>query len=117
MAKKKNKGQQTQQHLSPEQFIKQKARALEIGPCYLTDDLTDMKEGYVVVTRRHTGGRVSLAMFLVDVYCLGVKDSFYRLRMDPEEFEDFVESIPRVKECTYNEAHNWVYGSIAFAEH
>lgn len=116
MAKKKNKGQQTQQHLSPEQFIKQKARALEIGPCYLTDDLTDMKEGYVVVTRRHTGGRVSLAMFLVDVYCLGVKDSFYRLRMDPEEFEDFVESIPRVKECTYNEAHNWVYGSIAFAE-
>lgn len=89
---------------------------MEIGPCYLTDDLTDMKEGYVVVTRRHTGGRVSLAMFLVDVYCLGVKDSFYRLRMDPEEFEDFVESIPRVKECTYNEAHNWVYGSIAFAE-
>ena len=34
MAKKKQKKQQGQQFLSPEQYIKQKARTLEIGTCY-----------------------------------------------------------------------------------
>ena len=114
--KNNNKGQQTQQFLSPEQFIRQKARTLELGPCYITDDIITIKEGYVVVTRRHTGGRISMGMFLVDAYCLGVKNSFYRLRMEPEEFEDFVNGIPDAEECSYNEAHNWIYGSIAFAE-
>lgn len=36
MAKKKQK-KQGQQFLSPEQYLKQRARTLEIGKCYMTD--------------------------------------------------------------------------------
>lgn len=36
MAKKKQK-KQGQQFLSPEQYLKQRARTLEIGICYMTD--------------------------------------------------------------------------------
>lgn len=116
MAKKKqNKKQGGQQFLSPEQYLKQKARTLEIGKCYITDAIKKVGEGLVIVTRNHTGGRISMASFLVDAYCLGVKDSFFRLRMEDYEMEEMMDKIG-AEECTYYEAHNWVYGAIAYAE-
>lgn len=117
MAKKKQKKQQAgQQFLSPEQFMKQRARSLEIGTCYVSDDMTECGEGHVIVTRRHTGGRVSMAMYLVDTYCIGVKDSLFRLRLEEEELEEMLDRAPGIRECSYEEAHNWVYGAIAWAE-
>lgn len=116
MAKKNKKKQQAgQQFLSPEKFMKQRARSLEIGPCYISEDMTDCGEGHVIVTRRHTGGRISMAMYLVDTYCIGVKDSLFRLRLEEEELEEMLNSAPNLRECSYNEAHNWVYGAIAWA--
>ena len=117
MAKKKQKKQQTrQQFLSPEQYMKQRARSLEIGACYVSDDMTECGEGHVIVTRRHTGGRISMAMYLVDIYCLGVKDSFFRLRLEEDELDEMLDMGSGVHECSYEEAHNWVYGAIAWAE-
>ena len=117
MAKKKQKKQQGQQFLSPEQYIKQKARALEIGACYVSDDIEEMGEGHVIVSRKHTGGRVSMAVFLVDIWCVGVKDSFYRLRLEDYEFKEFIDTYRLgLRECSYDEAHNWIYGAVAFAE-
>ena len=116
MAKKKqNKQGGGQQFLSDENFIRQRVRNLEIGPCYITDDITSQGEGFVVVSRLHTGGRISLACYLLDVYCVGVKDSFYRLRMEDYDLDEFIDKIEG-KECSYDEAHNWVYGAIDFAE-
>ncbi len=117
MAKKKQKKLQTgQQFLSPEQYMKQRARTLEIGTCYVSDDMTECGEGHVIVTRRHTGGRISMAMYLVDIYCLGVKDSFFRLRLEEDELDEMLDMGSGVHECSYEEAHNWVYGAIAWAE-
>ena len=116
MAKKKQK-KQGQQFLSPEQYIKQKARTLEIGTCYVSDDIEKAGEGHVIVSRKHTGGRVSVAVYLVDIWCVGVKDTFYRLRMEDDEFKEMIDTYAlELRECSYDEAHNWVYGAIAFAE-
>ena len=114
--KKQKKGQTGQQFLSPEQFMKQRARSLEIGTRYITGDIEECGEGLVVVTRRHTGGRVSLAIYMVDTFCLGVKDSHYHLRLEEDEMESILDRIPDLKECTYEEAHNRVYGAISWAE-
>ena len=116
MAKKKQKKQQ-QQFLSPDQFVKQRARSLEIGTCYVSNDIEAMGEGHVIVTRKHTGGKISMAVYLVDIWCVGVKDSFYRLRLEDYEFDDLIGTYRiGLRECSYDEAHNWVYGAIAFAE-
>ncbi len=46
MPKKKHKKQQKgQQFLTPEQFMKQRARSLEIGTCYISEDMKDYGEG------------------------------------------------------------------------
>ena len=119
MAKKKQKKQQGggQQFLSPEKYLQQKARTLEIGTCLVTRDIDEMKMGQVFVTRRHTGGRISMAGYLVDMGCLGVKDSFYKLRMEEYEFDDFLaDRRDMFRECSYEEAHNRIWGSIAYAE-
>ena len=117
MAKKKQKKKQEQQFLSPDQFVKQRARSLEKGVCYISVDMETMGEGHVIVTRNHTGGKVSMAAYLVDIWCLGVKDSFYRLRMEDYEFYEFINQYKLgLRECSYDEAHNWVWGAIAFAE-
>lgn len=118
MAKKKKANGQ-QQFLSPEKYLRTKARSLEIGKCYMTDTIFGQGEGHVIVTRNHTGGKVSMACYLVDTYCVGVKDSFYRLRMEPDEYQEFIDRYGEgfgLHECSYNEAHNLIYGAIAFAE-
>lgn len=96
--------------------MKQRARSLEMGTCYVSDDMTECGEGYVIVTRKHTGGRISMAMYLVDTYCIGVKNSFFRLRLESEELEEMLDRATDLRECTYDEAHNWVYGAISWAE-
>lgn len=117
MAKKK---QQKQTFLSPAQYLKEKARSLEIGKCYVTAGIWDDGLGHVFVTRKHKGGKLSLAGFLVDVGCLGVKDSYVELRLEPEmvreRFAYIEDSIGPLKEINYNEAHNIIYGAVEFAE-
>ena len=92
MAQKKKK-QSGQQFLSPEQYLKQKARSLEIGKCYISEGIEDCGEGVVFVTRLHTGGKVSVGFYLVDIYCLGVVDSGYRLRMEEEDVQEIAPEI------------------------
>ena len=95
MAKKKQKknSDSGQQFLSDKEFVRQRVQALPIGDCYITDSIEKNGEGYVVVSRRHTGGRVSFACYLIDTWCCGVKDSFYRLRQEGYEFEEFIKRI------------------------
>ena len=118
MAKKKNKKQGGQQFLSDTDYLKQRMRSVEIGTCYISPSIQETGLGHVVVTRRHTGGNVSVGCYLVDTFCLGVKDSFYHLRMTPYEFSCLMEPLDRegIEECSYEEAHNWIYGAIDFAE-
>lgn len=115
--KKKKAQGQGQQFLSPERFIKERARTLPLGKCYINDDADEAGMMSIIVTRQHTGGRISMAGFLVDKLCLGVKDTFYHLRMEDYELEDYLSRYPvYFRECSYEEAHNRIYGAIAFAE-
>lgn len=45
---------------------------------YSSANLFSVGIGHVVVARFKSGGRVDLGVFLVDTYCLGVKDAFFR---------------------------------------
>lgn len=119
MAQKKKKGKKGgTQPISDERFIKERIRKTEIGDCYVSDDLWECGKGFVVVTRKHTGGRVSFANYLVDTYCLGVKNSFYKLRIEDYEMSDFLDRCKEVgmRKTDYVEAHNIIYGALEFAE-
>ncbi|WP_153800722.1 hypothetical protein [Foetidibacter luteolus] len=66
-----------QQKLSPKKYIETKARSLPIYRCYATQDWEATKMASVVVMRRHVNGNVTVGFYLVDLMCLGIKDTFF----------------------------------------
>lgn len=118
-SKNKSKGQQ-QAALSPYRFMREKARTLPIGKCYIAPpDWQESGMAHIIVTRMRPSGNVVMAAFLVDTFCLGVKDASYHENMPSSIFEDYLNNYKKgmgLKEISYNEAHNIIYGAMAFAE-
>lgn len=114
--KKKKKTINNGPALSPERLIKERMRSLEIGRCYCSDSFGEGGEGIVIVSRRHTGGNVSFCAYLVDTFCLGLRRVFWNVRASEMELDDLVRRSGELRQCDYNEAHNWIYGAIAWAE-
>ena len=74
--------------------------------------------GSVLVSRQLSSGNVAFVMFLVDVYCLGVKDIFFnivpRAIYDEEIYGHLLEQGP-VRHFTPECARKLVEGAVAFA--
>ena len=123
MAKKKSKNNskgQKQPALSPYRFMREKARTLPVGKCYIAPpDWQESGMAHVIVTRVRPSGNLVMASFLVDTFCLGVKDAGYHENMTPYDFEQYLDNYKNgmgLEEISYNEAHNIIYGAMAFAE-
>lgn len=116
MAKNKKKKGNNRPAMSDERLIMERMRNLEKGRCYCSDTFDESGEGIVIVSRRHTGGNVSFCAYLVDSYCLGLRRASWSVRTSEMELDNMIRQGGEVRECTYNEAHNWVYGAIAWAE-
>lgn len=52
--------------MSPEKYIKEKARMLPLGKCYTYANWKDADEIMVIVTRIHPKGTVTCADFCID---------------------------------------------------
>ncbi|MCM1006094.1 MAG: hypothetical protein NC402_07345 [Prevotella sp.] len=106
--------------MSDEKYIQQKARTLPIGECYITRDWEEARIANVLVTRVRPSGNLVLGRFLVDTYCLGVKDVSYDANITPERLQSVLDSCERkgqpLEEITYNEVLNLIYGAIVYAE-
>lgn len=119
MSKKKKKGKQVQLHLSPEKYIRTKARSLPIHKCLISKGWEFSKIANVVVTRRHSNGNITAGMFLVDLAELGVKDAHYQFNANEDLFFDEINSYTQfasLEEIPYELAHNIIYQGVEFRE-
>ena len=57
-----------------------------IHECLVAESLFDIGIGDVIVSRKMPNGFIGAAFFLVDVFCLGVKDAFYDV-LSPAEYD------------------------------
>jgi hypothetical protein len=74
--------------------------------------------GYMMITRRESEGRFVSAVFLVDVYCLGVKNAFWRAGSH-EDIEDMIrqmDEVQRMRAITPACLAKIVKGAIEFAQ-
>jgi tetratricopeptide (TPR) repeat protein len=62
------------------------AARFPIGDCLVPISLFETGIGTVVLTRLLPGGEIAVAGFLVDSYCLGVKNALYRV-ISPAEYD------------------------------
>ena len=117
MAKKKNKP--TTQPFSPEQYIRTKARKLPIVVCYINSDWQSFGLANIMVVRQHASGNYTYGSYLVDIFCLGLKNSYYKFSDTETYFNQWLEQMNNYQsfeKISYEEAHNIIYGAIAFAE-
>jgi tetratricopeptide (TPR) repeat protein len=107
------------QNLSPEKYIRTKARQLPIDKCYINEGWNESGLCTLVISRKHTNNNLTFGVYLVDIFCLGLKDSLHYFNMSKGEFDDFLDTLSEqedILEIEYPLAHNIIYGAIEFAD-
>jgi hypothetical protein len=107
------------QPLSLEKYIKEHARKLPFGPCRIVEE-NGQGLFQIVVTRQKRNGSILAGIYLIDAFCLGLKNTFYYEFEDLDEFEDFTKKLTEHEsgqiEADVVYAQNLIYGAIEFAE-
>lgn len=114
----KNKKGKVIQMLSPENYIRKKARNLPLFECLVTSDWEETKMTTVVIARHHINGNITVCSYVVDLACLGVKDTLFLFNISPLVFSDFKEKINGrldMIEVDYPLAHNIILAAVEFA--
>ncbi|MFQ5770553.1 MAG: hypothetical protein ACE5HX_08460 [bacterium] len=77
-----------------------------IHQCFIPKSVVESGMGNVVISRKMPDGKIGFSFFLVDSYCLGVKDAFFGVK--PQwEFES------RINEINHRENFERVHPSCA----
>lgn len=110
----KNSGKPSQA-LSPENYIRSRSRSLPVFECLADPEWKETGMTHVVVARSHSNGNITACIYLMDLYCLGVKDSFYLFNVSMEFYQEKIEAY-HFERINYALAHNIIYSGVAFAE-
>lgn len=88
-----------------------------IKTCVVADQLFTAGIGWVVLARSLPSGLVGASFFLVDVWCLGVKDAFFRV-VPQEKFEQQMNASSReqpVVDIYPSVARKLLHDAVAYA--
>ena len=99
LAKKKAKREEKRTHLarlnSPDPTISLvECDTWPIIACSIPENLWENGIGQLILARRMPDGKVALAIFLVDTFCLGVKNAFCKL-LGPAHFQEHMAGLKR----------------------
>jgi hypothetical protein len=118
----KKKKQSSQPNLSPENYIKTRARSLPIYKCLISDNWEESSLPTIVVSRIHANGNVSACLYTVDLNCLGVVYTDFIFNVAEEVMMEIVDDYfnemlidTQYIEIEYPLAHNILYAGMEFA--
>jgi hypothetical protein len=107
-----------QQTLTPEKYIRTKVRSLPIDSCLINKHWEHHGLATIIVKRRHPKGTITGGIFIVDIFCMGVKDCLYIFNVQEEDFQEKIYHIAGndYYEESYDYLHNIIFNSIEFAQ-
>ncbi len=86
-----------------------------VHECLVSETLDEDGIGSVFFSRKMLNGDIALGSFLIDIYCLGVKDSFLRI-ISEHEYQYAIETNPQRMETIHPAcARKLIEGSVEFA--
>ena len=94
------------------------AAGMPIHECLIPRVLYDQGIGNIVVSRKMSNGDIAAAFFLVDIYCLGVKDCFFAV-IPPSTFAQRIDQLAQKEGAEYADpacAVKLIENAIAYAE-
>jgi len=108
-----------QPQLSPENYIRQKARNLPVYKCFVNENWKELGMANCLVARQHSSGKFTFALYMVDLFCLGMRDTVYYYNETEEQLKHFYEENvggPALSEVSYALVHNIIYSGVAYAQ-
>ena len=100
----------------PTVFLQQ-AREFPMMGCWIMADWKESGITPVIVARLEPGDMVIFGSFLADIFCLGVKDAFWKYDIPVKQFTRNLPDLCRgnPEPCEASLAHEIIYGSIEYA--
>jgi len=117
MAKKKKLPQV--QLLSPENYIRQKGRGLPIYECRIISNWEKMGSTQIIISRIHANGNITLGFYEVDLFCLGISDSYFVFNISKDDYDHLLatsfEEVELIK-VDYVLVHNILFAAKEYAD-
>jgi hypothetical protein len=105
LAKKKQKRSVSVKKVTPAMTKAQPYAKYPIHECLIPEDLFSSGLGELVVARRTPSGDIAFSAFVIDVFCLGVKDAMF-LVMSEDEYEQRIKvEMIRTADRTFEKIH------------
>lgn len=119
--KQKNKKQRAAQGVAAntEKAIIRRARQCPIHECLISGEWQENGMAAIAVARRQNETMMVFGIYVVDMYCLGVKNTFCRANVSFSKYRDdfrarFVEENG-ARACPAELAHQIIYGAVEYA--
>ncbi len=125
MAKSKNRKKKKkinqQVKIKPANYIRKHARKLPIHECLIREDWEASKFSPVVISRQKSNGDIIMASYIVDMKCLGVKNTFFGYDFSTIRYRETIKEMEYSMDINFvpiesTLAHNIIYGAVEFAE-
>ena len=102
--------------LSPKKYIETSARKLPVYKCYINKNWASAKLADVYILRKHSNGNITAGVYLVDLSCLGIKDTIFFFNMSESIINERLnlQSLS-IEEIDYHLAHNIVFAGHDYA--
>ena len=86
-----------------------------IHECLVQEDMHKSGLGVVFVSRKLLNGQIAVSSFMLDIYCLGAKDSFFRI-VNIHEYDELKDKYPYVLKPIHPTcAKKLIEGAVAYA--
>ncbi len=115
----KNKKPQQAPKLSPENYIRQKARNLPLNECLINSNWKEIGTANIVISRNHANENFTFAVYMLDLYCFGITNTYYGFNTEEAQYEDLKEVMKEdfeVEKIPYILAHNIIFAAYADAD-
>lgn len=103
---------------SPENFIRKNARTLPIHECWINSVWKESQMVQAIVSRKHINGNITMCIYLVDLMCLGIKDTYYINNITESKYKEHIYNISEqmaFEQCDYSLVHNIIFAGVKFA--
>lgn len=88
-----------------------------IHECYVSSDWQISGLAQIIVIRQLPNGKYLLGVYLVDVFCLGLKDTFIRTHLNEGMVDEILNQMPcGLDEVSYEDVRSIVLGAIDYAK-
>ena len=103
---------------SPESILHE-ARTFPVLECWISEQ---WKGGsglvQILLARQQPNRKICCGSYLIDQYCLGLKDTFAKTNLSPDRYQELYERMDdrlKMTKCTIELAHQMIYASIDYA--